>query len=420
MKISRVFIGLLLFSFLTFEGCSAIVPDDKDPGSSGTQGQESSYTQNLSQTEAQESETEPDPIEEQISKMTLEEKIGQMVIVGLDGYEMDENARSMINDYHVGGFILFGSNVKSSDQLLALINSLKKENTGSKVPLFISVDEEGGRINRMPGNIKNLPSNQKIGRINNGDFSYKIGGILAEEVKAFGFNMDFAPVLDIFSNPKNTVIGDRAFGSDADIVSKLGIQTMRGIRAGGVIPVVKHFPGHGDTIIDSHVGLPSVDYDMDRLNSFELVPFKAAIDDQADVVMVAHILLTKMDPEYPATLSKSVISGVLRNQLGFNGVVITDDMTMGAIVENYDIGEAAVKSVNAGSDIVLVCHEQGKRLEVVNALLKAAKEGTISELRLNESLYRILKLKGKYRLKDSIVDSVDTEEINSKIDAVLK
>lgn len=372
-----------------------------------------------SQEEIQQPEKEIDPIEEQVKNMTLEEKIGQMVIIGLDGYIMDDNTRKMIEDDRVGGFILFGENVKISDQLLALVNSLKSTNSKNKLPLFISVDQEGGRVNRMPGEFKNFPANQTIGKVNNGDFSYEVGSILGEEIKAFGFNMDFAPVLDINSNPKNLVIGDRSFGTNAEVVSKLGIQTMKGIQTSGVIPVVKHFPGHGDTSVDSHIGLPSVDNDMSRLKSFELVPFNDAIKNGADAVMVAHILMNKIDSQNPASLSKTIITDLLRDQLNFKGVVITDDMTMGAIVKNYTISDAAIKSVNAGSDIVLVCHGHDNEVAVIDALKKAVEDGTIPEERINESIYRILKLKDKYKLTDSTLNSIDVGKINDKINNTL-
>ncbi|PRR79138.1 beta-N-acetylhexosaminidase [Clostridium vincentii] len=371
------------------------------------------------QEEIKQPEKEIDPIEEQIKKMTLDEKIGQMVIIGLDGYTMDDNTRSMVENNRVGGFILFGENVKSSDQLLALLNSLKSTNSKNNIPLFISVDQEGGRVNRMPAEVKNLPSSKKIGKVNNEKFSYEIGNILGEEIKAFGFNMDFAPVLDINSNPKNSVIGDRAFGTNAEVVSKLGIQTMKGIQTAGVIPVVKHFPGHGDTAVDSHIGLPSVENDMTRLKSFELVPFNDAIQNGADAVMVAHIVLNKIDSENPASLSKTIITDLLRNEMNFDGLVITDDMTMGAIVKNYTISDAAIKSVNAGSDIVLVCHGYDNEVAVINNLKKAVEDGTISEERIDESIYRILKLKDKYKLKDSTLSLVDVEKINNKINNTL-
>lgn len=355
----------------------------------------------------------------QIKAMTLDEKIGQMFIVGFKGYAPNDSIKSMIQDYHVGGVILFGNNVKNANQLLQLVNSIKEINAGNPSPLFLSVDEEGGRISRMPRELHLLPSNEEIGKVNNSDFSYGIGGVIAEEISAFGFNMDFAPVLDIFSNPENTVIADRSFGTEPGIVSKLGVQTMNGIRAKGVIPVVKHFPGHGDTSVDSHVGLPSVSYDMDRLEKFELVPFEAAVKNQADAVMIAHILLRQIDPEYPASLSKTVITDILREKMNFSGVVVTDDMTMDAIDGNYALGSAVVKSVGAGSDIILVCHGYGNQTEAIGALKAAVKNGSIPEKRIDESVFRILKLKSKYGLKDSQMPSADVDEINKKIDAVL-
>ena len=361
-----------------------------------------------------------DPIAKLMGEMTLEEKIGQMVIAGFDGYEVNDQVRSLIRNYHVGGFILYGYNVQNTSQLLALLNYIKRTNYGNKIPLFISVDEEGGRVSRMPTAFRRFPTNAVIGRVNNGELSYRIGNTIAEEIKAFGFNMNFAPVLDINSNPNNPVIGDRSFGSNAQIVSRLGVQTMKGLQAGGVIPVVKHFPGHGDTSVDSHVGLPSVSHDMNRLRSFELIPFQEAINNQADAVMVAHILLYKIDPAYPASLSKTIITDVLRNQLGFNGVVITDDMTMGAIVKYYDISNAAVRSVNAGSDIVLVARGYDNEVKVINALTNAARNGTIPMARINESVYRILRLKQKYNLADAIINTIDVNKINSDIEAVLQ
>lgn len=362
---------------------------------------------------------EVDPIKLQISKMTLEEKIGQMVMAGIDSYNFDENSRKIIQDYNVGGFIILGQNVQSTKQLLNLMNSLKSTNSNNKIPLFLSVDQEGGRIERLPSEFKKFPTNKTIGGINNEKFSFNVGSALGEEVKAFGFNMDFAPVLDINSNPKNPVIGDRSFGDNADVVTRLGIQTMIGIKSQKVIPVVKHFPGHGDTAVDSHIGLPTVNNDIARLKSFELKPFSEAVKNGADVVMIAHILMPKIDAQNPASFSKTIISDILRKQLNFNGVVITDDMTMGAIMKNYNIGEAAVKSVNAGSDIILVAHEFNNEVAVLDALKNASNKGTISKERINESVYRILKLKEKYNLTDNTIKSVNVSDINNKINSVL-
>ncbi len=359
-----------------------------------------------------------DPIKAQIEKMSLEEKIGQMVIVGLDGYENDAHSKKFIEKYKIGGFILFKRNIKDTKQMISLLNSLKESNGQDNIPLFLSIDEEGGRVSRMPDEFLKIPTNKKIGKLNDDDLSYQVGSIIGEELKSFGFNMNFAPVLDINSNPKNPVIGDRSFGSEASIVAKLGIQTMKGMQTQNIISVVKHFPGHGDTAVDSHKGLPIVNHDLERLKSYELIPFSAAIENKVDVIMVAHILLPKIDADNPASLSKKIISDVLRDDMGFDGVVVTDDFTMGAIVTKYDIGEAAVKSIQAGSDIVLVCHDFDKEEAVIMALQNAARAGTISMESIDQSVYRILKLKEKYSLSNEKANSVNPQIINDKIKAL--
>lgn len=362
---------------------------------------------------------EIDVIQNKVDAMSLDEKIGQLVIVGLDGYTMNDNINNLIKENKVGGVILFSKNAETSNGLVSLTNSLKTSNAQNKTPLFISVDEEGGRVSRMPNEIKKLPSNKTIGKRNDGDFSYNIGKIIGEELKTFGFNMDFAPVLDINSNPNNPVIGDRSFGNSVNIVSNLGIKTMEGMIDSNIIPVVKHFPGHGDTSVDSHVGLPVVNKDLTQLNDFELLPFKEAIKDNVDAIMVSHILLNKIDVDFPASMSKVIITDILRESLKFQGVVITDDMTMGAIIKYYDIGDASVKSINAGSDLILVCHGYDNELKVVNSLKLAVQNKIITEDRLNESVYRILKLKEKYSINDNKVSTPNVDEINNKIEAVL-
>lgn len=185
----------------------------------------------------------------------------------------------------------------------------------------------------MPKEFKRLPTNKAIGIVNNTDFSYSIAKILGQEVKSFGFNLDFAPVLDINSNPNNPVIGDRSFGAGPKLVATLGIETMSGIHSENIISVIKHFPGHGDTFTDSYTGLPIVNYNLGRLKNFEHVPFAEVINKSHDMLMVAHILFPKIDTQYPASMSKTIITDLLRNDMNFNGVIITDDMTMGAIIK---------------------------------------------------------------------------------------
>lgn len=353
-----------------------------------------------------------------IKEMTLDEKIGQMFIVGFKGTKITQELHDMLETRTPGGVILFRSNIQTPEQTLELINSIKGINSGRE-PLFVCVDEEGGRVSRMPEALSDIPSAGSIGEYGDIQVAYDIGSLLAEEISSFGFNMNFAPVLDIMSNPDNTVISDRSFGNTAQVVTEHGIELMRGIRDKGIIPVVKHFPGHGDTLADSHSELPVVEYDMTRLTAFELIPFQKAVDENADAVMVAHLLMKKIDPKHPAAMSKAVITDLLRDQMGFQGVVVTDDMTMGAITINYDIGDAVVSSVIAGSDIILVCHGYDKQIEAIDAVRLAVETGYIEEARIDESVLRILRLKAKYGLEDRIIESVDTEGLNKKIDGQL-
>jgi len=227
--------------------------------------------------------------------MSLSEQIGQRVLVGLNGYTVDSQTEKLIYDHHVGGFILYSSNIRDPAQLVRLLNDLKSANSENEIPLFLSVDEEGGRVSRMPAELVDLPPMQVIGEIDDPELSYAVGRAIAREIGAFGFNMDFSPVLDINSNPDNPVIGDRSFGANAELVTRLGVATMKGIKSKGIMSVVKHFPGHGDTSVDSHVELPVVGKGLEQLRGFELVRFREAINEGADTVMVAHILLPQLD-----------------------------------------------------------------------------------------------------------------------------
>lgn len=361
--------------------------------------------------------TQVDSVSQLIAGMSLEEKIGQMFIVSFTGTTVPTALNALIKDNHVGGVILYPENIENDNQLVTLINSIKVVNSVNKLPLFISTDQEGGRVSRLPARATTFPPNLVIGEKRSATLSYAVGNVMGKELKAYGFNVDFAPVLDIFSNPQNTVIGDRSFGSDPNLVASLGVATMEGIRNTGVIPVIKHFPGHGDTSVDSHKDLPISYKTMDQLEAFELVPFEEAIKDDADMVMVAHIELPNVDRSLaPASLSTYVISDILRQRLHFNGVVITDDMHMEAIRKYYSVADATVKAVEAGTDIVLICHSYEEQIESYNALLQAVQKGVISEARIDQSVRRIILLKEKYNLTDqpstlaAVLSHVGTEE----------
>lgn len=360
---------------------------------------------------------ELDKIKEKINSMTLEQKIGQLFIVGFEGDIINDEIIDLVKNQEVGGLIYFSRNVLDSNQIITLNNEIKA--IKKDIPLFISVDEEGGVVSRVPDEFLKLPSSGYIGKFDDENLSYNIGSIIAKELKSLGFNMDFAPVLDIDSNPNNTVIGERAFGNNADIVSKLGIKTMEGLRDGGIIPVVKHFPGHGDTDIDSHYGLPIVTKTLEELNNLEFIPFKNAIENGADVVMVSSIILSSIDSEYPATMSKKVTTDILRNKLNFDGVIATDDMTMGAIMDNYNLTDAVIMAINAGNDLILVCHGYDDIIKSISAVKDAVSSNIISEERIDESVYRILKLKEKYRVNDDIISNeIDIEGINLEINSL--
>ncbi|GAE04979.1 beta-hexosaminidase [Paenibacillus sp. JCM 10914] len=355
-----------------------------------------------------------------LSEMTVQEKIGQLVIVGLDGTAVDDASRKMLEQYQVGGFILFKDNITDTEQVVRLLNDLKHGNAVNPVPLWLSIDEEGGRVTRFPDTYERLPSSGKIGSLHDEQLSKDVGSLIAQKVAGIGMNMVFAPVLDINSNPDNPVIGDRSFGDTAEMVTAQGIASMQGIQAGGVVPVVKHFPGHGDTSVDSHLGLPVVEHDRQRLHELELAPFQAAIQQGADVVMVAHLLMQDIDPKTPSSYSKPVITDLLRGELGFEGVVITDDMTMGAITGTTDVGEASVKSIVAGTNIVLIGHEFSKQEAVIHALTDAVNSGVISEEMLDERVRTTLELKHKYGLDDQALEAPDIKDLNQATKEVVE
>ncbi|MFD1336628.1 beta-N-acetylhexosaminidase [Oceanobacillus iheyensis] len=354
-----------------------------------------------------------------VDAMSLDEKIGQLIVGGIDGTEINTDTKDMIENYHVGGVILFADNIESKAQTVNLMNDIKQVNENNSHPLLLGVDEEGGSVTRMPDEITSLPPSGSIGKEQDEELAFEVGTLLGQQMRGLGFNLDFAPVLDVNSNPDNPVIGDRSFGDSPDIVTDMGIQSMKGIQSEGIISVVKHFPGHGDTSEDSHLKLPKVDKSIEELSEVELVPFEKAISKGADVVMTAHILLPQIDTEYPASMSEKIITGLLREDMGFAGVVISDDLTMGAITENIRIEEAAIQSVKAGSDMVLIAHHPDVVVSVHKKLKAAVQNGVISEARIDESVERIIQLKRKYKLSNEETPQIDFQRINEKVEEIL-
>ena len=416
--------GLLLVVFVLTAGCAARPAQPTD-----TPAAETTPAAAPSPTPTPEPTPTPDPIAEAVAAMGTEQKVSQLLVAGIEGTQLGQDAVQAVQDYQVGGVILFGRNVESAWQLAELTNGLKDLN-GDYTPLFLCVDQEGGRVDRMPPEVERTPSAWSVGQtLDTEGVGAAYGALLAEECAAFGFNMDFAPSLDIWSNPDNTVIGDRAFGNDWEWTAFFGMSAVESMEEqGGVIPVVKHFPGHGDTSVDSHVALPVVDKSLEELWQSELVPFNMVLNQEdyfgaqagpsAPAVMVSHILLSQVDPDYPASLSHRVVTGLLREEMGFDGVVCTDDLTMGAVSNTYGMGEAAVLAVETGCDLLLVCHGADNLTAARDALLEAADSGRLSPERLDESVKRILSLKAEYGLTNDPVDTPDVDALNARIGAL--
>jgi len=355
-----------------------------------------------------------DLINKKIKSMSLEEKIGQLIIVGFEGKTINEEAINSIDRLKVGGFILFSRNIEDEVQTLKLLDDLKVANSNNDIPLFLAIDEEGGRVSRLPKSFEKLPEAMKIGNKNNKELSYEFGNILGERVRLLGFNINFAPVLDINSNPKNPVIGTRAFGTTIDQVIDNGIEVMLGIRNTGVIPAVKHFPGHGDTDVDSHINLPKVEKTIEELKDLEIRPFRVAIEKDVEMIMVAHIMYPQIDKDYPATMSKRIIQELLREKLKYDGIIVSDDMTMGAIIENYTLEDGVLSFIRAGGDIALICHGKENPKKAIEKIIEAVNAGDLNEEEIDKKVFRILALKEKFRLEDNVIRNIDLIELNNK------
>jgi Beta-glucosidase-related glycosidases len=360
-------------------------------------------------TRSQETHTESKKIEEMIKEMTIEEKVGQMMMPFFYGSIITPGIERLVNDWHIGGVILFkwAENLESPQQIANLTTSIQKM---AKIPLFISIDQEGGIVTRIPDGT-DFPGNMALGATRSEEDAYLVGKTIGLELKALGINMNFAPVLDVNTNPKNPVIGVRSFGDDPELVAALGKAYIKGLRDVGIMATGKHFPGHGDTEVDSHTGLPKVTYGIETLQNLHLKPFQVAIDSGIDAIMSAHIIVSAIDPNYPATLSKSILTDLLREKMGFGGIIITDAMAMDAISKFYGpVENATVKAVEAGADVILIPQRSGHSDEEwlypvkhsIDAIVDRVKSGAISEERIDASVRRILSLKEEHGLFDGI------------------
>ena len=358
-----------------------------------------------------------------IKHMTIEEKVGQMLMPdfrtwkGKNVTEMNPEIAQLVKNYHLGGVILFRENVVTTEQTARLVDSYQQ--SADKFSLLTAIDQEGGIVTRLQSGT-DMPGNMALGATRSEEVTEKVGKAIGEELKALGINMDLAPDLDVNINPDNPVIGVRSFGGDPELVAKLGKAYIRGLQESGTAATGKHFPGHGDTAVDSHLGLPEVPYDLDRLKKIELYPFQQAMDAGIDAIMTAHVTFPKIDDSkaiskkdgteisIPATLSHKVLTGLMRESMGFKGVIITDAMNMQAISDHFGPVDAAIRAVKAGTDIVLMPVGIS---EVANGLYDEVKSGDIPVERIEQSDERILTLK----IQRGIVKPESDTSIESKV-----
>lgn len=327
--------------------------------------------------------------------MKLNELIGQHILIGVSGHSLTNDEKKFIVENNISGVVLFSRNVSEPKQVRDLCDEIQslRHLTVEKTPIFTAIDMEGGRVARLKAPFTVWPPLKKLGDLDSPQTSFEFALAMGMELKAVGINLDFAPCIDIFTNPKNTVIGDRAVSTDPEMVAKHASALIRGYIKAEVIPCAKHFPGHGDTIIDSHLDLPVEDADLKRLNSVELIPFKKAFKSKLDLLMTAHIRFPKIDPEWPVTLSETFLKKILRQEMGYEGLIITDDLDMKALASHYDRASIPVRALQAGADLVLYCNEPESPPRAIAGIEKAISDGQLKKSDLENTYQRILQMK---------------------------
>ena len=312
--------------------------------------------------------------------------VGQLLIGSLPGTTITPEIRSLAREFSLGGVTLFARNIEAPEQVAEL--SIDVQSLAAELPLWLAVDQEGGRVARLRRPFTEWPPMAVLGRSGNTDLATRFAAALAAELTAVGITLDYAPVLDILTNPKNPVIGDRALAETADGVARLGAAIVRGLQDNGVAACGKHFPGHGDTSVDSHLELPLVEHPPDRIRRVECVPFKEAIRARVAFIMTAHVLVPSLDEEHPATLSPRIVQDILRDEMGYQGVILSDDLEMKAIA--HPVPEAAVLAIVAGCDGLLICSgDADVQAATLEALVHAVEEGRIPYKRLEDALKRL-------------------------------
>jgi beta-N-acetylhexosaminidase len=315
-----------------------------------------------------------------------------MFCIGFDGFDLPPQTQQLIAR-GVSSAVLFGRNVASPAQVAELCGRIK---AGAGQPFLTCIDQEGGRVRRLRDGFTHVPSMRALGMTEDVDLARDVGKVLARELRAVNIDLNFAPTLDVDTNAANPVIGDRSFGATSALVSAMGCALIKGLQESGVAACGKHFPGHGDTSQDSHFDLPRLPHPIQRLQQIELPPFRAAVQAGVAMIMTAHVVFEPIDADFPATMSSKVLDGILRREMGFNGVIISDDLEMKAISANFDIAEVVTRGANAGVDLFAICHDTGLQNRAIDALIHAVERGEVAGERISEANRRLDLLMARY------------------------
>ena len=330
-----------------------------------------------------------------MSPSALRRQVGQLLIAGFHGEQIPVEIRSLAREFSLGGVILFGRNIVEPRQVAELCHEAAQLTT--EVPAWVSVDQEGGRVARLKAPFTLWPPMATLGRSGDVRLAERFARALAAELKAVGITLDFAPVLDVHTNPRNPVIGDRALAERAEDVARLGSAIIRAMQEEGLAACGKHFPGHGDTSTDSHLELPLVEHPPERLREVEFLPFRAAIEAGAATIMTAHVLVPALDEQRPATLSKRVVRGLLREELHYHGVIVSDDLEMKALANDYKVPESAVLAVEAGCDSLLICSgDVDVQAAALEAIVHAVETERLPLTRVEDALRRQQRAKERF------------------------
>ncbi len=364
----------------------------------------------IKEEEILETNQELDKINLKIKSMTIDEKIGELMFLGFEEDQYDKNLETMLEDLKPGGLIFFKRNIKDISSVQGLIKDIKLDRNGKNI--FLAVDEEGGEVSRLSDILEPTPSFKEVGEFSDEYLTSELSKIISKKLMYLGFNTNMGPVLDIRTNKSNTITKTRSFSSNKDIVSQLGRAYIIEAKKQGLVSIAKHFPGHGDSTTDPHFNLPIVNKSKELIYEEELKPFKEAIDLDIPAIMINHVLYTSLDNKYPASQSKIIINDILRKELKYENIIISDDLTMLAITNSQEPEKAALRFIQAGGDMALLCHGNNIGYHFKEEVLRALNNGSLTEEEINAKVYRILNIKDKYKPQEITTDS---QKINEEI-----